>query len=324
MKIFFFLLFSCIFTFEIQAQNSTKIATAFGPEDIILDSLSGKDTRLIISCARYKGEKPVDGAIQFYYPNRNDQAATTFEMEKSIAETIRPHGIAIAEQNGQAMLYVVSHEENGERESILVFKIQKNRLVKVDEFKGEEFAVMRKPNDLFVTENGMLYFTNFPRSFSSYLFKPKKEHIGYINTKTRASGILIDDLVFPNGITVVDNNLYFTDTALHQLYKAAMKSPTETDEPKAVCSIKGGDNINQFEHKLLIAGHPKPSRFIWYMLFNARSPSEVNMFDVSSQENEVLFDKKQKEISGSSSALIYENELYIGQVKQPFILRKEF
>ncbi len=311
-------------TIAVYAQPETKIKTVFGPEDIVLDNISGKNDRIIISCAKYKGQYHVDGTIQFYYPHEEATEATTFKMKKDIAANIRPHGIAIAEVNGKAMLYVISHENKGENEKILVFKIQKSRLVKVDEFNQEEIPEIIHPNDLYVTDEGMLYYSNYPKSMTNFILKKKNGNIGYINTKTRESGVLIDKLPFPNGVIVVENDLYYTDTALGNLYKAPLVNAITPKTPEIFGKVKSGDNISLYNNKLIVASHPKPARFLFYMLFNMRSPSQVTSFDIEGKEApHTLYDKSQKSISGSSTALIYKNDLYISQVKQKFILKRK-
>ncbi len=308
--------------------NYQKITTGYGPEDIALDDSNPQRPRLLISCTTYKGSKGIDGGIWQYDLKGDSLKATqmTINGYKDLAE-MRPHGIsfrkAFGKDNLKNLLYVISHEQNKKIHKIIVFEVDGDELHYQDEYNNMEEPLIQNPNDLFVTSKGDIFYSN-PVEFGKLIWRKKIGYVGYIKNGQKQAEVLVRNLLFPNGVILIDNELYVSDTSLKKLFKYHFEEGRLVDAtPEEMGKIKGGDNISLYENTLLIANHPKPSRFPLYVYFGSKSPSSVYQFKLKDPNNQLeqIFYDKGKNISGSSTAIIYEDHLYVSQVVQNFILK---
>ncbi len=310
-------------------ENYCKIPTNYGPEDIVIDStIKGRD-RLIISCCHRKGTKSLSGSIMYYFLDGNCEAAVPFEFEvaegKYDPSEIRPHGIDVHERDGESFLYVVSHEKGVGKlkyvHRIIVFKIGETKLTYIKDYNTIEMPLISGPNDVFVMDDGTIVFSN-PVSFGKAMFKKKQGYVGMIKTDDDTCEVLVANLIYPNGVYVHKQSLFVADTYLNTLIEYTIengKVKSESKEEKAI--IRGGDNISMFENKLIIANHPKKTKFAFHVYLKSKSPSEVFLYDLVSEESESIFYSKGKIISASATAIIYKDYLYVAQVIQKDVLK---
>ncbi|MFA5815696.1 MAG: hypothetical protein WC865_08760 [Bacteroidales bacterium] len=84
--------------------------------------------------------------------------------------------------------------------------------------------------------------------------------------------------------------------------------------------IKGPDNIRINNGNLIITSHSKPFKFIGHVKDKSqKSPSLVLSVDPHTGKSTRLFYDDGKLISAASVALIFNNQLVIGQIFEPFI-----
>ena len=167
-------------------QTETKIITGDGPEDFLLDMSIEGNPRLIISCTKRKRSKLLSGSIHYYNLGSDRRSSDPFKLEGHNQKQIRPHGIHSNVENGVPYLYVISHEDKTER--IIKFRIEKDSLVCVKVYDSEEYPILHgrynsKPNDLFVTPDGYIYFTCPASPVQSFVFKKPGLHRVYFTER---------------------------------------------------------------------------------------------------------------------------------------------
>lgn len=298
-----------------------RISTRVGPEDLVLDTLTKEGPRLIMGSAEYRKKKKYhadqhQGSILFQ-PLYDDEATPEpFKLNGYSDEDFHPHGLCVAQINEKPYLFVISHEQKNTVHKIIQFEITGNTLTFVKAYSSEQIPEISSPNDLFVTSDGSIYFTN-PGKLTLWtaIFKKRKGHIGYISPEGKAKK-LIAGLIYPNGILVHQQELFITTTMTNELqrYKLAGPGKLTGDQMKVLAKIKGGDNISITGNTLYIAHHPKKLRFSFYANNNGKSPSRVTSYDLHTNFCQQVFISNGKLLSGSSTAVYYDNHLYVTQV----------
>ena len=130
----------------------------------------------------------------------------------------------------------------------------------------------------------------------------------------------------PHGISLVKagligmGNRIFVSAALeNKLYSYRFIDGQLTDKEQ-VCRIKGPDNIRIHNDNLIITSHSKTIKFIRHTKNKSRkSPSLVLSVNPRTGISTQLFYDNGKLISAASVALIFNNQLVIGQIFEPYI-----
>ena len=298
-----------------------RIYTGHGPEDFELDNTHPSTPRLIISCTkRYKG-KEKEGGIWYYHLQNKERQANTFLIRNYNTAQFHPHGISLATVEGTPMLYVISHE--AKEDKILQFELRNTELYCVDSLSSFDFPIIKGANDLFVNNEGDIYFSNHDNFFNHVILHKKSGYIGYISHDRKINKQLVNKIDFPNGLYIRDNKLFVSTTSGNSLLEYQMKSNQEVNQSSKVkkADIKGGDNILVDGNQMFIAHHPSFFKFFLHTLFAAKSTSQVTLYDMETAESKVLLKSKGKLISASSTALVHGGFLYVSQVFNNYIVR---
>ena len=305
-----------------------RIKTRIGPEDMVLDTITKNGPRLILGSTEYRKKKKykadqVPGAI-LYYPLYDDGAEVdTFKIEGYPTQDFKPHGLAIAQLDNIPYLFVISHEQQQRVHKIIQFEIMGDRLMFRKVYSSETYNYLSNPNDLFVTPDGGIYYTN-PSKLTLWtsIFKTRNGHVAHITTEGEERK-LIAGLIYPNGILIAEDQMYITTTMKNQLlnYRLANAGSLSGEPVKVLAKIKGGDNISISGSTLYIAHHPNKLRFAFYAQKNSKSPSRVTTYNLSNDFCRQVFRSNGKLISGSSTAVMYKGHLYVTQVIQGFIAK---
>ena len=300
---------------------SKKIACAYGPEDIMIDSLSSPEARLLISCSsRRKGE--TDSLNGIYALNFNNDKVTALVREGEPSDlSFHPHGFHMVMLQEQAYLFVINHEDNINRQSILRYKIFTNRLV-FDSMITHPYII--SPNDIFVLKNGGFIISNDSKIRGNrweLLLGQKKGSILYYPSD--GSPLFIDThLGYPNGVYYCHNQLYVSTVSENTLYKYERLAENLNEKSRLVDGLDGGDNINPYGNGFLIASHPRFFKFFLHSKSSSNlSPSLVYYYDKNKNNLNLIYANDGSQISAASTAIIYHNTLYLSQVFDPFILK---
>lgn len=297
-----------------------RIQVAPGPEDMVLDT-SRTEPRLIISCSgRREVHKPFGGIVSL-----NLITGKQFLMER-IGEPegilFRPHGIFL---DGD-LLYVISHEKEPDYHPVLVYRVDGNQLHFADLIATPR---QHSPNALVTGPEGEIYLVNDSGKRGSLwekalklkrasVEKLEKNDAGEWTAETVATG-----LGYPAGINRIGDHLYVGDAVLHRIHPYLI-TPEGLVPTGEIRGLKGNDNIRLYENQLLVPGHVKPLKFIRHAKSADKlSPVDVFLVDPETGEHRTLYSTGGENISGGSTAIIFENYLYISQVFDPWILKVE-
>jgi len=311
---------SCIFQ-PVHAQAMVeRIQVAPGPEDMVLDT-SEVSPRLLISCsARREVHKPFGGIISL-----DLKSGKQLPMERlNEPEGIRfhPHGIYL---DGD-LLYVISHEKEPDYHPVLVYRVEGNQLHFVDLVNT---GLQHSPNALVTGPQGEIYLVNDAGKRGSLwekILKLKRANVVRLKKNEEGSWegeVAATGLGYPAGINRMGDKLFVGDAVLHRIhpYLITPEGLVATGEIKG---LKGNDNIRIYEDQLLVPGHVKPLKFIGHAKDPEKlSPVEVFLADPVTGEHKILYSTQGETISGGSTAIIFENYLYISQVFDPWILKVE-
>jgi arylesterase / paraoxonase len=307
------------FLFAQDAVVATRIEVGPGPEDFVLDILSG-DHRLLVSCSsRRKVEEAYAEIFEInlvsgkkgIFPRAGEPDSLYFN----------PHGIDLRMVNGKQLLFVISHNNALEKHSVYVYEVAKDHLSFIREHHSPLYV---SPNDVTALSDGSFFITNDSGKRNSFLEKLlvlRCANVVYTDKDGKAS-IAIKKLAYSNGIAVKgDENLYVSATQKKELLEYKLEKNNKPVLTKKLPRVKGYDNITFHGEKLVLTSHPNFIKFMrHYKSPDKKSPVKVHLIDVENNTEKTVFSNNGHLISAASTALIYKNKLYISQVFDPFIL----
>ena len=299
--------------------SSTKIVVGSGPEDMVLDTLQG-NSRLLISCASRREGQAEFGEI-VSYDLGSGKIDTLERRGEPDGIVFRPHGVYLEGDK----LYIISHEQEPDVHIVLVYIVKDNLLIFSDIVRSQ---LLNSPNALVTGPSGEIYVVNDSGkrgSLAEKIFRLKKASVvrfdkigGDGNWKGR---LVAGQLGYPAGINRIGNKIYAGDAVLHKIHVYKISDDGLSPQSE-IADIKGNDNIKIHEGNLLTPGHVKPFKFVGHAKdAEKKSPVEVFLVDPESGSHKMLFFDDGNRISGGSTAIIFENKLYICQVFEPYILK---
>lgn len=295
-----------------------KIELKPGPEDMVIDTLHG-EPRLLISCsARREEHKPYGEIISYGLHSGVQKEMIRYNEPGDLL--FKPHGIYL---DGD-LLYVISHEMEPDYHPILIYRVHGDSL----EFKDlANSSNQHSPNALVTGPDGEIYFVNDSGkrgSLSEKIFKLKRASVVRLSKNKEGqwnSKVVAEKLSYPAGINRIGNKLFAGDAIQNQIHVFEINGD-KLEYVTEFKDLKGNDNIRLYKGQLLTTGHVKPFRFIKHTKNPDKlSPVEVFLVEPETGAYVSLFYTDGSQISAGSTALIYENHLYICQVFDPFILK---
>jgi len=291
-----------------------------GPEDMVLDNLHGDPSLIISCCGRREADIPFGEMVHL-----NLLTGKQFIMERlNEPEDIlfRPHGIYL---DGD-LLYVISHEKEPDYHPVLIYRLRENQL---DFVELVSTANQHSPNALVTGPDGEIYLVNDSGKRGSLMEKALKlKRASVVKLEKNSAGIWEAEMVanklgYPAGINRIGDRLYVGDAVLHKIHVYQINADGLSPEGE-ISKLKGNDNIRIHGDQLLTPGHVKPFKFIGHAKKPGKqSPVAVYLADPASGEHRTIYSTDGSTISGGSSAIIFQNHLYICQVFDPYILRVE-
>lgn len=299
--------------------ETEAITVGPGPEDILIDSSSGK-VRLLISCSERREKKPAFGEIQVM--DFDSKAISTLPRENHPDSIpFHPHGFYLQTVGGTPFLYVVNHySDESKRNVVLRYKVLADKLVFDKEYRSD---LMISPNEVCALPDGSFFFTNDMGSddlIYEQLVNPYGGSLVYVDTEGNAS-YAERELSFPNGLEYKDGKLWMATTRNKAMFRYNVSSDGQLTEKTKISSINGMDNIRFCNGKIIVAVHPDEIAFVAHSVSTWKySPGVIYSIDPESGASKKLYENNGKYISGGSTAVEYKGQLYISQVFEPFIL----
>lgn len=297
-----------------------RIVTGPGPEDMTLDT--SHTPRFIISCSqRRKDSLPHQEIWQLDLQTQQSSILPRQGHPDSIL--FSPHGLDMGYHNGLPYLLVVNHEEKINRHTILRYHIWPDRLIYDTVFVS---SLIRSPNDVSTGHYPAFWVTNDASSRHSALetlLKIKGGNVVYYDGRVFRKAI--PRLAYPNSVMMADSLLFVSTTRQNRLFVYTKKSdgPVNPASRKMIAKAPGWDNISRVtDSTFLCTAHVNPTRFYkHYKNSKNQSPIAVYQCNILTLDCNCLFYTDGRAISAGSTAWIYQDQLYICQVFDSFILK---
>jgi hypothetical protein len=327
MKLFKSILFVAISLFTIQfasaqENNYERIKVGAGPEDFVLDNFDGRE-RLIISCSSRRPNEPEFAEIVAY--DINTKAVSNIKRTNEPDGMIfNPHGIDLKRVGNELWLFVVNHPRPMPDE-ILIYQVMPDHLILKKTISNDLFVSI---NCVVGLNNGNFYISNDSGKKGAVMEKLlslRKSNITYYDIANNQAKIVKDKLAYANGVAVKNDKLYIAATQKKDLLEMTMNEDGTLKLSRKLDGKKGMDNITINGDLLFVTAHPKFLKFIKHVKKSEKkSPSEVYMVDLNSGKTVKVFYDKGNNISAAATALLYKNQLYLGQVFDDFLLKTTF
>ena len=303
----------------------TKIYTNMpGTEDIDVDRENG--IMFISSDGRWasrNGKTSETDGIYMFLPD-------SFEMPRLIPTTyegeFHPHGISFFTQDSASYLFVVNHNSKGD--FIELFEYTGNQLLHLKSISDQ---MMCCPNDVVGVDKNRFYVTNDHGNKTGYMRQLEdygglaESYLLYYDDGNFSKAF--ENLQYANGVNLSNDGskLYLTHTTGGELFIIDRNKATGILGEYETINLKTGvDNIDVDElGNIWIGCHPQLLKFVGHSSSAENlSPSQVIKI-TPSQKNKVdeVYVDDGAVLSGSSTAVQYNGDLYIGVVFENKLLR---
>lgn len=313
---FLTLIGSCAHGPKIQTQidNYRAIAVPTGPEDFVLDTLSGNAPRLLVSCGIKRKCDASKGEFVFI-----DLASK--KVKKSITNLpesfpLFPHGIDLLKKNDSLFLYAVNHQPKAKGinkdtlNSVLKFLVKGDSILFIQKFKSSN---LKSPNAVCALADGNFLVTNM--NSGSYL---SKGNVCFCNE--HGCGVVSPKIFYANGITRDENFVYVASTLRNKVYRFSFDGK-RLEQIAVAEKVYGGDNLRIIHDTLFVAAHLNISKFLKHVKKESNhSPSAVYEIPLSTMQPKLVFYYDSTLIDASSTAIRFAGKYYITGVFDPEIV----
>ena len=297
-----------------------------GTEDLALDRKNGL---LFISSSdrwnKIEGSESKDGI--YLLDLEKGMSAKPIKLNSKINGAFHPHGISFLRKNEKNYLFAINHFKS--EDSIEVFEYKDNQLIHLKTYKNEQMCC---PNDLVAVDVDKFYVTNdhgntskVGRVLEDYLKLPNS-YVLYFDGETYSK--VVERLSYANGINISNNGekLYVTEVSGQKITVMDRDLSTGQLSFQFAKQIDTGlDNISIDEDdNLWIGSHPKLLAFVSHSKDASKfSPSQVLKLKLEADDFKVeeIYLNDGEQISASSVAVKYKNEIFIGVVFESKLLR---
>lgn len=295
--------------------NCYSVAVADGPEDFVLDDFSFGQ-RLILSSHDRRNPTSSGGIYIFDLITETAKEMIRNDEPERI-KAFKPHGMDIRHNETGSYLYVILHDPQNQSKRddnlIAIYRIFENSLTFMTFLESKNH--LWSPNDLSVMQSGEIYVTNdFKTKFDMYFKRNVSEVVRYQPEKKEWSTV-VSGLGFANGIIALPDKVYISTTFNNQLFIYKRNGDGSLTQSGVIGPIKGLDNLMPFGSKIIAAAHYNDLAFMRHM--NSReniSPSVIFMIDPVKETYEPIYVDSGEGISAASTALFFNQKLYISQV----------
>lgn len=290
-----------------------------GTEDMVIDDFS-PEPRLLVSCDdRRNGNAPSFSGICSYHL-RTGRVDTLHVKEYPFGMVFRPHGMDIQQIGERLHLFVVCHDDTAGHHWVADFQVDGNDLLWVQNYHA---GLLTSPNEVCALPDGNLYVTNdhFQRgnNLESLLRKRVAEVVHF--RPDASHHIAYKGLAYGNGITHRNGYVYAAATVEHAVYRFRIQADGTLTEKTRIARVHGPDNLRWDGDDLLVACHLRLLKFLAHAKKpHKRSPTTVYRIRLGEKRPIPLYSDSGAIISGGSTALIWEDRLYVSQVFENWIV----
>lgn len=298
-----------------------KIEVGFGSEDMLWDSITTDKDRILVSCGSRRDEHNKEANGIYAIDPKTEEVIKLKQIGHPEDLEFHSHGFDIEEIDGEVYLYVINHEDEINRQSILKYLVNGNDLI-LDSIIQHPLII--SPNDIYVLSDGSFFISNDAGkrgSIKEIMLAQKRGSAVYFPANDKA--IVIDNhLGMPNGLFFKAPYLYVSTSMQGKLFRYTQLNDSFTNKTIIAKKLPGGDNLNPYKNGLLVPCHPRYLSFIRHAGKAKRpSPSVVYYVSFDGQTKEVVFSDDGKIISCGSTALIKNDLIYVSQIFENYILK---
>jgi hypothetical protein len=312
-----FLLFSgCarVRSLQTSIDSYRKYSVLTGPEDFVLDTFSGINPRLIVSCGiKRRGDTTKGG---FMFIDLANHQVVKADILLSPDFPLFPHGIDILKKEDSVLLYAVNHQPATRRNakdtlhSVLKFLLKGDSLFLIKKINSPLF---KNPNAVCAFEDGNFLVTNM--TSGSYL---GNGNICFC-TGSHCQKAL-PRLFFANGITRNKEHVFAASTLKNKIYCYQLQEG-KLQLVRQIRNVYGGDNLRIVGDTLYVAAHVNVLKFLKHAgNAHRHSPSAVYAIPLKTWQPQLVFFDDGKIIDASSTALRYRGKYYITGVFDPEVV----
>jgi sugar lactone lactonase YvrE len=313
------LLFSCKVPEFVPSENmkSHQVTTNPGPEDIVLDTISDANPRIIISCDTRR-TKEKSGSIQAMDVN-SEKVMEIQRIGEPERLVFHPHGIDLVKlSDGSVKLYVVNHNEAEKKQSILIYQLKNNQLIFEKQLIDESIA---SPNDVTGTPDGTIYFSNEFHKRNARLAAILGLKTGYfVSWNGKEFTKREKGFCYANSMAIFENTMYTTGSRNRFLYKSPQVFSAKSKKKK-FAKIPGADNISIANNKAYVACHVNLFKFLKHVDSKEnKTPTVIYEIDLKTAKKRVFYVNNDGQINGASTAIYFQGRLYLSQIFEPYLL----
>ena len=327
--------------FSVTRRFAAEIA---GPEDFEVDLGSPAAPRLIVSA--FDRQHDGRGGLHAIPLGENGPGAPELLLDRIHGCPLRPHGISLIRgEDGVLRLYAINHRREADaKNDCRLPRAPDGRplLHTVERFAvGDDGGLLHEatladpllssPNGIVATADGQLYVSNEINAHSTATkmleFFRLRTTSGVIHYRTGRWRRVLTGPRYANGLAVHGDRFYVAGS-MDEVIDIHRRDPATGNIGARVERIRFAsavDNLSwglgpggERDHTTLYtAGHPDRLRYMRYKFFDpqAPSPSEVYRIDLAASpaRAERIYYDDGRQLSGSSVAIFYEGDLYVGQ-----------
>jgi len=298
-----------------------KVKVAPGPEDFVLDTRDDVPRLLVSSHDRRNPE--TSGDIYCFDIKTEESGILPRRNEPEKIAVFKPHGMDIRKHGGKTLLYVIIHDPYANEErlenAIAVYEINNKDLCFVKLL--EDATHLWSPNDLSVMPNGDIYVTNDIHGSLDMYMRMASSEIAYFDNAEGAWRIVAEDIAFANGILAEKDRVYVTATFDNHVMVFPRSGDGSLGTPETIVRLKGPDNLMRYRNSLLTTAHYDDLAFFQHMKSDEeKAPSIVFMIRPEMNTKNAIFVDNGQLISAASTAMVFEDKLYVSQVFDPYLV----
>lgn len=294
------------------------ITTGYGPEDMVVDTITEKP-RIIISCNSRRKTEPYYGEINVFYPETKEVKVLKRHEPKEVS--FYPHGIDLVKVKDSLILLVVNNDMQHHVNSIIRYLVKRDELI----FLNQIFdPLISSPNAVAGFTDGTLLVSNDAKKAGNFweaLLLLKKAQIIYWDGNK--CSVAAEKFCFSNGITIKGQNVFLASTRQNKIWKFDFKNGKMINR-ETIAKIPGPDNLRLDGNDIYVACHLRFLAFLKHMKDSTKySPTTVYKVNTVTHKANVAYFDEGKQLSAGSTGLVYNKWLYVSGVFDPKIVRKK-
>ena len=298
-----------------------KVKIADGPEDFVLDQWHG-DPRLLVS-SHDRRHPETSGGIYYFDIKTEKTGELSRTGEPETIAAFKPHGMDIRHDGDKTLLYVLLHDPNArmkrDENAVVVYEVYDDALLFSAFLEDPEY--LWSPNDLSVLPSGEIYLTNDLHGDLDMYLRMKASEIVYYNPESQKWSKVADNIAFANGILAEPDKVFVTATFDDQVMVFPRRIDGTLGMKETIVRVKGPDNLMRYGKYLLTTAHFDDLAFLRHQKNPEDiSPSIVFRIRPGMYSITPVYVNNGEMISAASTAMIYDDKLYISQVFDPYIV----